>query len=206
MHRSRTQTSEWSLSLKNASCTYRSSWGGVTGSSSEDACVIQVAGAAPLPDAVERAAESAETDVRTGEPALACQYGEEQEQELESLRQLRLSDDSPAAADAAASSSQSTASVEMRSSAQPATSQAAYSSQARPNEQTPCPQLFVAVSDGEYPGSENVLNAEEGTPSSRALPAPYVQRGPLSPLPGSSNLHNQPAGPQVTADLHALQT
>ena len=126
MHRSRTQTSERLLSSKKASCTYRSSWGDVIGSTFEDACFIQVAGAAPLPDAGERAAESAETDVRTGEPALARQNGEEQEQESESLRQLRLSDDSPA--DAAASSSQSTASVEVRSSAQPAMSQAVRSS------------------------------------------------------------------------------
>ncbi len=167
---------------------------------------MQVAGATPLPTD-ERAAESAETDVRIGEPALARQNGGEEEQELESLRQLRLSDDFPAAAaDAAASSSQSTTSVEVRSKAQPVRSQAACSSQAQPNEQTPYAQPFVAVPDGEYRGSENVLLLEEGTPSSWTLPVPHVQRGPLSPLPGSSNLHNQPAGPQVTADLHALQT
>ena len=165
-----------------------------------------MAGAAPLPNAVEQAAESAETDVCTREHALAHQNGQEQEQELESLRQLRLSDDSPAAAaDAAASASQSTASVEVRSGAQPAMSQTAYSSRARPDEQTPYAQPSVAVPDGEYRDSENVLHMEEGTPSSRTLPVPHVQRGPLSPLPGSSNLHNQPAGPQVTTDLQALQ-
>ena len=179
----------------------------MTGSSPEDAYVTQVAGAAPLPDAVERAAESAETDVRAGDHALARQNGQEQEQELESLRQLRLSDESPAAAaNAAASSSQSTASVEVRSGAQPAMSQTAYSSRARPDEQTPYAQPFVAVPVGEYRDSENILHAEEGTPSSWTLPVPHVQRGPLSPLPGSSNHHNHPAGPQVTADLHVLQT
>ena len=161
-----------------------------------------MAGAASLPDLGE---DSAETGNHTEEPALASENGEGQEPELVSLRQLRLSDDSPAAADAAASSSQSTASLEARSSAQPATSQAACSSLARPDEQALCGQLAEAVLDGESRGSENVLHAEEGTPSSRTLPAPHVQRGPLSPLPGSDNLHNQPADPQVAADAHPVQ-
>ena len=174
------------------------------GRSTKDAYCIQVAGAAPLPEAVEGAAESAETGIRPGDPAQASQNSEGHKAELLSLRQLRLSDDSPAAADAAASSSQSTASVGVRSSAQPATWQAACSSQTGPDEQAPRAQPSVAVPDGECWGPENALHADEGTPSLRTLPAPHAQRGPLSPLPGDANLHNQPAGPQVGP--HILST
>ena len=85
------QDTDLMMLWKASSCTY-SLWHGKTGHSAEDVYVMQVAGATPLPTD-ERAAESAETDVRIGEPALARQNGGEEEQELESLRQLRLSDD-----------------------------------------------------------------------------------------------------------------
>lgn len=131
------------------------------------------------------------------EPPSEDGLGPIQELDADLGARLHLSDDSPTAGEHAAGTCTSAGAAGTGSPLQSAASQVFSSSPSCASQQPPRRQQPSVCLPVEEPGDSENVQAGEGTPSSRALPSPHPQRGPLSPLTDAGNLQHPPTAPQV---------